>query len=158
VDKDQVQSGEKDKIIRELQDQLKEAQHVIAQSYYENREMKRKLAERVSNIQTPQDEIGLKKESTSKVPEGSKGKEIRKSPKTMEFTKPTTPLTRSSARKISSEYKPVEETHAQGQPVSIEKIHTSPGEGEKTVKWLNKQLREAQDLIIQLREENKITN
>ena len=75
----------------------------------------------------------------------------------MEFTKPTTPLTRSSSRRIILEYKIVEETHAQGQPVSIEKIHTSPGEGEKTIKWINKQLREAQYLIIHLREENKIS-
>jgi len=97
-----VQLGEKEKIIRELQDHLKESQRVIAHSYHENMEMKRKFAERVSNIQTPQDEIGAKKESVSKAPKGSKGKEIRKSPKTVEFTKPTTHLTRSSAKNISS--------------------------------------------------------
>jgi hypothetical protein len=74
VDKDQVQPGEKVKIIKDLQDQLKEYKHVIAQSYHENREMKRKLDEQVSNIQTPHDEICSKKESVSKVPEGSKGK------------------------------------------------------------------------------------
>jgi hypothetical protein len=66
----------------------------------------------------------------------------------MEFTKPAALLTRSLARKISSEYNLVEETHAQGHLVSIEKIHTSPREGEKTIKWLNKRLREAQDLVI----------
>jgi hypothetical protein len=42
-------------------------------------------------------------------------------------------------------------------PATIEKPHTSPGEGEKTVKWINKQLREAQDQIIQLREEKRIS-
>jgi hypothetical protein len=75
----------------------------------------------------------------------------------MELPKPTTPLTRSSARKLISEHKPVEETHAQDQSIEIEKIHTSPGEGERNVKRLNKQLREAHDLIIQLREENITT-
>jgi hypothetical protein len=70
----------------------------------------------------------------------------------VDLIKPTPPLTRSSARKITLDYNFAEETQAQGQPVSVEKIHTSPGEGEKTIKWLNKQLREAQDLIIQLRE------
>jgi hypothetical protein len=75
----------------------------------------------------------------------------------VDLTKPTSPLTRSSARKISSECKFAEETQAQGQPVSVEKIHTSPGEGEKTIKWLNKQLREAQDLIIQLREDKRVS-
>jgi hypothetical protein len=77
MDEDQVQSEEKDQVIRELQDQLKEAKHVIAQSFHDNREMKRKLAERVSDIQTPQDAIGSKKESVSKVPEGSKEKESK---------------------------------------------------------------------------------
>jgi hypothetical protein len=42
-----------------------------------------------------------------------------------------------------------------GQPV--ENTHTSHGEVEKNVKWLNKQLREAQDLIIQLREEKRVS-
>ena len=57
MDKDQVHSEDKDKIIRDLKDHLKEVQHVISQSYHENREMKIKLVERVSNIQTPQDEM-----------------------------------------------------------------------------------------------------
>jgi hypothetical protein len=110
--------------------------------------MKRKLAERVSNMQTSQDAIGLKRESISKVLEASKGKEIKQSPKVVDLTKPTSPLTRSSTRRISSECKFAEETQAQGQPILVEKIQTSPGKGEKTIKWLNKQLREAQDLII----------
>lgn len=74
MDEDQVQSEEKDQVIKELQDQLKEAKHVIAQSFHDNKEMKRKLAERVSHIQTPQDAIGSKRESVSKVLEGSKEK------------------------------------------------------------------------------------
>jgi len=53
MDKERVYSREKDKIIGELQYELKEAQQVIAKSYYENMEMKRKLVEMVSNIQTP---------------------------------------------------------------------------------------------------------
>jgi hypothetical protein len=79
----------------------------------------------------------------------SKGKEVMQIPKTTVLTKPIAPLTRSSARKKSS--------YVQGQLAAIEKPHTSPAEGEKTVKWLNKQLREAQDLIIQLREENRLS-
>jgi hypothetical protein len=151
-----VQSEEKDQVIKELQYHLKESQHVITQSFHDNREMKRKLVEMVSNIQTPQDEIGLKKESVSKVPEGSKRKEIRKSPKNVDLTKLTAPLTRSSSKKISSDYRLAVETHAQAQPVSVEKIHTSPREGEKTIKWIKKKLREAQHLIIHLREENRL--
>jgi hypothetical protein len=120
--------------------------------------MKRKLAERVSDIQTPQDAIGSKKESSLKIPEASKEKERRKSPKTVDLIKPTPPLTRSSARKITSDYKLAEETLAQGQPAPVEKTYTSPGEGEKTIKWLNKQLREAQDLIIRLRESKRVSD
>jgi phage shock protein A len=48
MDEDQVKSGERDTKIREMQKQLKEAQHVIAQFYQERRELKRKLAEKVS--------------------------------------------------------------------------------------------------------------
>jgi hypothetical protein len=47
-------------------------------------------------------------------------------------------------------------SYVQGQPTTVEKSHTSPEEGEKNVKWLNKQLREDQDLIIQLREEKNL--
>jgi hypothetical protein len=75
----------------------------------------------------------------------------------MDVPKPTTPLTRSLARKWISEHNPTEETHTQDQFIEIEKNHTSPGESEKNVKRLNKQLREEHDLIIQLREVNKRT-
>jgi hypothetical protein len=115
------------------------------------------LAERVFDIQTPQDEIGSKKESILKVLEDSKEKESMQSPKTVDLIKPTPPLTRSLSRNITYDYKLVEETQAHGQLSSVEKIHTSPREGEKNVKWINKKLREDQDLIIQLREEKRIS-
>jgi len=53
---------------------------------------------------------------------------------------PSTPLTRSSSRKKGAD--------VQVQHAAMERPHTSPGEGEKTVKLLNKQLREAHELII----------
>jgi phage shock protein A len=53
MDEDQVKSRRRDSEIREMQQQLKEAQHVIAQFYQESRELKRKLAEKVSEEQTP---------------------------------------------------------------------------------------------------------
>ena len=52
-------------------------------------------------MKTSQDAIGLKRESVSKVPEASKGKEIKQSPKVVDLTKPTSPLTRSSTKRIS---------------------------------------------------------
>jgi len=58
----------------------------------------------------------------------------------MDLPKPIALLTRSLARKFISEHKPVEETHAQDQSMEIEKIHTSPAEGERNVKRINKQL------------------
>jgi hypothetical protein len=142
MDEDQMKLGERDKEVREMQNQLKEAQHVIAQFYQESRELKRKLAEKVPDVQTSPVKAFSKKEI-------SKGREVMQIPKTTVLAKPTTPLTRSSAKKVSLD--------AQDQPVEIEKPHTSPGEGEKTIKWLNKQLREAQDQIIQLREEKRIS-
>jgi hypothetical protein len=45
MDEDQVKSREKDSEVREMQ-QLREAQHVIAQFYQESRELKRNLAEK----------------------------------------------------------------------------------------------------------------
>jgi hypothetical protein len=60
----------------------------------------------------------------------SKEREVMQSPKTTVLTKPKSPLTRSSSRKMSS--------YVQGQPATVEKPHTSPEEGEKNVKWLNK--------------------
>jgi hypothetical protein len=51
---------------------------------------------------------------------------------------------------LISKHKPAEETHALDQSIAIEKIHTSPVEGERNVKRLNKQLREAQDEKIEV--------
>jgi hypothetical protein len=83
--------------------------------------MKKKLVERVSSISTPKDESMSKKETTTIVPKSSKGKGkervVEKSPKTMELPKPTTPLTISSARKLISEHKPIEKTHACDQSI-----------------------------------------
>jgi hypothetical protein len=141
MDEDHVKSGEKDSEVREMQQQLREAHHVIAQFYQESRELKRKLAEKAPEAHTPQTKADPKNEI-------SKGKGVLQSPKITVSVKPSTPVTRSSARKKSAD--------VQGQPAAIERPHTSPGEGEKTVKWLNKQLREAHDLIIQLREENML--
>jgi hypothetical protein len=89
-----------------LQEQIKKSHHAIAQFHYENREMKKKLAERVSNSSTPKEVSVSKTESTPTVPQSSKGKGkervAEKSPKTIELPKPTVPLTRSSARKLIS--------------------------------------------------------
>jgi hypothetical protein len=50
-----------------------------------------------------------------------------------------------------------EETPAKRQRTRIEKKRTTYDEGQHTFKRLNKQLREAQDMIIQLREDNRRT-
>jgi len=76
----------------------------------------------------------------------------------VDLIKPTPPLTRSSARKITYYYNLVEETQVEGHPAPVEKIYTSPGESEKTIKWLNKKLMEAQDLIIRLRESKRVSD
>jgi hypothetical protein len=52
-----------------MQQQLREAQHVIAQFYQESRELKRKLAEKDFEEQTPQNKAKPKNER-------SKGKEV----------------------------------------------------------------------------------
>jgi hypothetical protein len=91
-----VEPGEKDADIKEVKQQLKKDQHIIAQLYQENKELKRKLTERTLEAQTPQSKAG------------------QRSP-------------------------------------------TSPTGGEKNIKWLKKKLREAQDEIIKLREEKRIS-
>jgi hypothetical protein len=151
IHEDQVQPEDKDQVIKELQEQLKEAKHVIAQYFQYNRELKRKLVEKTPDMQTSEDALGPRRQSVPKVPEVLKGKEVKQSPKVVDLTKPTSPMTRSSAKRMSLDLKLAEIIPEKGQPV--EKTHTSPGEGEKTVKWLNKQLREAQDLIIRLKRE-----
>jgi hypothetical protein len=69
--------------------------------------------------------------------EMSKGRKIRKIPETTVATKHTSPLTRSSVGKNSP--------YIQGKQATSERPPTSPTEGEKNIRWLNKQLREAQD-------------
>jgi phage shock protein A len=44
-----VKSGEEYSEVREMQQQLREAQHVIAQFYQESKGLKRKLAEKASD-------------------------------------------------------------------------------------------------------------
>jgi regulator of replication initiation timing len=58
IDEKQVEPGEKDVNIKEVKQQLKKAQHVIAQLYQENGELKRKLAERTLEAQAPQSKAG----------------------------------------------------------------------------------------------------
>jgi hypothetical protein len=47
MDEGKTKEGEKDSEFREMQQQLREAQHVIAQFYQERREMKRNLLREV---------------------------------------------------------------------------------------------------------------
>jgi hypothetical protein len=96
IDEEQVKPGEKDANVKEMQQQLKKVQHIIAQLYQENKELKKKLIEKTLEAQTPQ------------------SKASHKSP-------------------------------------------TSSTEGERNIKWLKKKLREAQDQIIKLREEKRIS-
>jgi hypothetical protein len=124
-----------------MQQQLKEVQHVIAQFYQENRELKRKLAKKDYKEQTTQNKVEPKNER-------SKGKEVMKILETTVVSKPTTPLTRYSAKKNSPEI--------QTKLEASERPPTLPTEGEKNKRWTNKKLREAQNKIVHLREENRI--
>jgi hypothetical protein len=119
--------------------------------------MKRKLAEKVFDIQTPQDEIGSKKESSLNIPEASKENKSRKNINTIDLIKPKPPLTRSSTKNITSNYNLAKETLAQGHPAPVEKTYTSPRESEKTIKWMHKKLKEDQDLIIWLKESKRVS-
>jgi chromosome segregation ATPase len=57
MDEGQTKAVEKDSEFREMKQQLREAHHVISQFYQERRELKRKLAERGSEEQTPNNKI-----------------------------------------------------------------------------------------------------
>jgi hypothetical protein len=105
IHEDQVQPEDKDQIIKELQEQLKEAKHVIAQSFQYNREMKRKLVEKTSDMQTSEDALSPRRHSVLKVPEVLKGKEVKQSPKVVDLTKPTSPMTRASTKRMSLYFK-----------------------------------------------------
>jgi hypothetical protein len=91
-----VALGEEHVDINEVKQRLNKAQHVIAQLYQENRELRRQLAERIPKKQASQSKAGWR------------------SPR-------------------------------------------SPTEGENNIKWLEKQLREAQNEIIKLKEESRIS-
>jgi hypothetical protein len=82
-------------------------------------------------------------------PTGSKEKGKRKvvelSPEVEEIPRPKIPFTRSLTRKLHSQ----EGTPTKDQPTTKDNKSTSPSEGKYT-----KQPREAQNVIIQLREEN----
>jgi hypothetical protein len=138
----------------DLQEQLKKAHFVIAQLQHENREMKKRALEEAFKKDTPV--TGEK--AVLSTPTGSKtkgkGKVVEKIPEVKEIPKPSVPLTRSSARKLQSQ----EETPAKIQPTETKKKKTTHGEGQHTFNRLRKQLREAQDVIIQLREENRRAN
>jgi hypothetical protein len=141
MDEEQAKPGEKDSHVKEMQQQLKKAQHIIAQFYQENRELKRKLTEKTLEEKTPQSKAGPMEEM-------SKGRKIRQSPKATIVSKSTSPLTRSSTRKSSPDI--------QGKQATSQKSPPSPTEGEKNIRWMNKQLREAQGKIIKLREERRL--
>jgi chromosome segregation ATPase len=96
IDERQVELGEENANVQEMKQQLKQAQHVIAQFYQENRELRRQLAERIIE----------------------------------------TPASQSRAGQLPP---------------------TSPTMREGNVNWLKKQLREAQDVIIELREEQRMS-
>jgi hypothetical protein len=67
--------------------------------------MKRKLAEKTPNMQTSEDALGPRRQSVPKVPKVLKGKEVKQSPKVVDLTKPTYPMTRSLAKRISLDHK-----------------------------------------------------
>ena len=95
MDEGQTKAWDKYSQFRGMKQQLIEAQHVIYQFYEESRELKRKLAEGGSEEQMPQ-------KNTDPMQEMLKGKEFMHKPETIVLSKPTSPLTRSLARKKSS--------------------------------------------------------
>jgi hypothetical protein len=136
-------SDDRDTSIIELQEQLKKAHFVIAQLQHENRELKKKSLEEYFR----KDTSVIGERSTLSTPTGSKtrskGKAVEQTPEVEEIPKPSVPLTRSSTRKLQHQ----EEIPAQNQPAE-----KKDDEGKHTFKRLNKQLREAQNVIFQLRE------
>jgi hypothetical protein len=113
-----------------MEQQLREAQHVIAQFYQEGKELKRKIDERGSEEQTPQRKIDPMKEM-------SKDKYVMHKPETTILANTVSPMIRSLARKKSSEI--------EGLLAASKKPPTSPTKREKNIRWMNKKLREAQD-------------
>jgi hypothetical protein len=108
MDEEHVQPHDKYQIIKELQDQLKKSKHAIAQSFHDNREMKRTMGEKAPDMQTSKYALDLRRQSVSKVLEALKGKEVKQSPKVVDLTKPTSPMAISSTKRISLDHKPTE--------------------------------------------------
>ena len=54
IDEKKVKPWETDSYVKEMKKQLKKSQHIIAQLYQENRELKRKLTENTLEAQLPQ--------------------------------------------------------------------------------------------------------
>jgi hypothetical protein len=159
--KDQIPSDEKDKTIMELQDHLEKSHHTIAQLQFENREMKKRIIEEaISTPKSKKDTTLSVKKTTPLSPDSSKRKKekksVEKSPEVVEVAKPSVPLTRYAAKQLDLMKKYEREPSTDDEPATILKIDTSPGEGESTIKRLKNQLREAQDTIIQLREEQRV--
>jgi hypothetical protein len=77
-----------------------------------------------------------------------KGKTVEQSSEVKEIPKFIVPLTRSLARKLKTQEEP---------PTKTQPTKRKDDEGQHTFKRLRKQLREAQDMIIQQREENRKT-
>jgi len=70
--------------------------------------MKRKLVEKTSNMKTSEDALSPRRHSVPKVSEVLKGKEVKHSPKVVYLTKPTSPMTRASNKRMSLDFKLVE--------------------------------------------------
>jgi hypothetical protein len=58
IDEKKVELGEEDANTKEVKQQLKKSQHVIAQFYQENRELRRKLAEKIPETPASQSQAG----------------------------------------------------------------------------------------------------
>jgi hypothetical protein len=129
-----------------LQEQLKKAHFVIAQLKHINRELKKKSLEEAFRKNTYV--IGERSELST--PTGSKtrskGKVVEQALEVKETPKLGVPLTRSSTRNLQHQ----EEIPTQNQPTE-----KKDDEGKNTFKRLNKHLREAQNVIFQLKERDK---
>jgi hypothetical protein len=137
---------DKDNFINELQEQLKKAHFVIAQVKHKNREMKKKYLEQSFNKYTlVEGERSMYLNPTDSKEKG-KWKAVELSSEVEEIPRPRIPFTRSSTRKLHSQ----KGTPAKDQPTTKDNKSTSTGEGKYT-----KHMREAQNVIIQLREENR---
>jgi hypothetical protein len=95
MDEEQGKSREKYSRFMRMKKKIRETHHVIAQFFQENREFKRKIAEKDFEEQTPQNKEKPKNER-------SKVKEAMQIPEITILSNPTKPLTRSSTKKNNS--------------------------------------------------------